>query len=403
MEKKINFSYEELRDKHPSLSKVSKREYVNNKQLQDELEGVRIDGSTWMDDYDFDEELTTNHLSLDSNWKPQDFSIGSDESGSDDLAEGGNSNNDSEGFDEFEGGGTHEQNSLGGIPLGLGSNGKRNKVEAGETRYNFKEGGYIFSNRINTNGLFKDAEEARNEFALGGDPIKRTNPKEFTNEYINSPNYKKKLQKSGYDNVDETIKERSKSVSKSKLVEQNGSPNFMSEILNKITSTPYSKDGSAYIKGSNSIVIDQATDKLNKINLSKNSVTAHEFGHAELAGSGLNDKDNAELLSRQKAYNTKGDKTSALDLDKIKKRGYDKISHDLRPDENKADLNAFRFNLNEEGIYDARKEEFSKEHLKKAKGTFIKNRLLKNYSEKDLIWLMNNVASTKNETNNITA
>ena len=44
----------------------------------------------------------------------------------------------------FEAGGTHEQNPIGGIPQGIGSNGKPNLVEEGETKWN----DYIFSNRI---------------------------------------------------------------------------------------------------------------------------------------------------------------------------------------------------------------------------------------------------------------
>lgn len=52
------------------------------------------------------------------------------------------------GFTEFKGGGTHEQNPLGGIPIGMGTNGKMNTVEENETKYKFKDGDYVFSNRI---------------------------------------------------------------------------------------------------------------------------------------------------------------------------------------------------------------------------------------------------------------
>lgn len=48
---------------------------------------------------------------------------------------------------QFNTGGMHHQNPLGGIPQGLGSNGKINSVEEGETKYKFKDGEYIFSNR----------------------------------------------------------------------------------------------------------------------------------------------------------------------------------------------------------------------------------------------------------------
>ena len=44
----------------------------------------------------------------------------------------------------FNNGGTHEQNPLTGIPMGIGANGKPNMVEEGETRFN----NAVFSNRI---------------------------------------------------------------------------------------------------------------------------------------------------------------------------------------------------------------------------------------------------------------
>ena len=45
---------------------------------------------------------------------------------------------------EFNNGGTHEMNPLGGIPMGMGANGQPNLVEQGETR----EGDYVFSDRL---------------------------------------------------------------------------------------------------------------------------------------------------------------------------------------------------------------------------------------------------------------
>lgn len=44
---------------------------------------------------------------------------------------------------EYKGGGTHEQNGLGGIPIG-----QKARVEDGEVRVDFDEGSYIFSNRF---------------------------------------------------------------------------------------------------------------------------------------------------------------------------------------------------------------------------------------------------------------
>jgi len=51
-------------------------------------------------------------------------------------------------FNSFNVGGSHESNPNGGIPLGIGNNGKPNTVEQGEASYNFKDGKFIFSNRI---------------------------------------------------------------------------------------------------------------------------------------------------------------------------------------------------------------------------------------------------------------
>lgn len=51
-------------------------------------------------------------------------------------------------YNEFNNGGTHEENPNGGIPQGMGSNGKLNTVEEGETSFDFEDGKYIFSNRL---------------------------------------------------------------------------------------------------------------------------------------------------------------------------------------------------------------------------------------------------------------
>lgn len=64
----------------------------------------------------------------------------------------------------FENGGTHEQNPLGGIPQGIGANGKPNLVEEGETKWD----DYIFSNAINLDGVFLEEDGKENTFNTGG-------------------------------------------------------------------------------------------------------------------------------------------------------------------------------------------------------------------------------------------
>jgi len=76
----------------------------------------------------------------------------------------------------FEGGGSHEDNPLGGIPQGVGANGKTNLVEEGETKWN----DYIFSNSFDMGGNFTGEDGKKsNVFAEGGslnsliDPVKK--------------------------------------------------------------------------------------------------------------------------------------------------------------------------------------------------------------------------------------
>ena len=69
----------------------------------------------------------------------------------------------------FENGGTHEQNSLGGIPQGMGANGKPNLVEEGETKFE----DYIFSNNINIDGTYSDKEDTKDSQYRKGGMLKR--------------------------------------------------------------------------------------------------------------------------------------------------------------------------------------------------------------------------------------
>tara|TARA_R110000850_G_scaffold84920_2_gene182270 strand:- start:22612 stop:24294 length:1683 start_codon:yes stop_codon:yes gene_type:complete len=71
-------------------------------------------------------------------------------------------------LNEFKGGGTHEQNPMGGIPQGMGANGKPNTVEHDETSYDFPEGKFIFSNRITTDGKGSFSNTTFNQMADGG-------------------------------------------------------------------------------------------------------------------------------------------------------------------------------------------------------------------------------------------
>jgi hypothetical protein len=59
-----------------------------------------------------------------------------------------NSGGQQSGLNSFDTGGSHEASPHGGIPMGIGSNGKMNTVEQGETSHKFNGMKYIFSRRL---------------------------------------------------------------------------------------------------------------------------------------------------------------------------------------------------------------------------------------------------------------
>jgi len=77
----------------------------------------------------------------------------------------------------------------------------------------------------------------------------------------------------------------------------------------------------------------------------------------------------------------------------------DKETHNLHPNEVRSDIYQLRQDLYRAGIFDARSQDFNKEHLEQARKVYgkkaILNRLFKAYSDEDLIDLMNSVVENK--------
>jgi len=71
-------------------------------------------------------------------------------------------------LNEFGTGGTHGENKLGGIPQGMGANGKLNTVEEEETSFNIRGNKFIFSNRVTVDAKKPLPKASDNQFALGG-------------------------------------------------------------------------------------------------------------------------------------------------------------------------------------------------------------------------------------------
>tara|TARA_R100000541_G_scaffold50758_1_gene58070 strand:+ start:17002 stop:18129 length:1128 start_codon:yes stop_codon:yes gene_type:complete len=91
----------------------------------------------------------------------------------------------------FEGGGSHEENPLGGIPLGIGANGKPNLVEEGETKWN----NYIFSNVFDMDGNFTEEDgKKHNVFKDDADSLKT----DKTSKSLNTISYQEKSNNNEY-------------------------------------------------------------------------------------------------------------------------------------------------------------------------------------------------------------
>jgi len=219
---------------------------------------------------------------------------------------------------------------------------------------------------------------------------KKESPQKFIQNYINSPKYRERLESSDYYNVDEEIKIRSKNLKDT-----------------KVNYSPLNSD--KYDPVNNTIYVGDINDT--KYNLPTGYTEAHEFTHAELDNVNLPDD-----ITPYDEYKSSGFKNTRLnDYDNTNLRfrlkdvdNPEKVSsHTWSSGENKADLNALRYSLYKQGIYDTGKESFTEEHLKKLKDSNKSNpyeksgeRLMKNYTDKDLIWLMNNIAQNSNNNNN---
>lgn len=160
------------------------------------------------------------------------------------------------------------------------------------------------------------------------------------------------------------------------------------------------------------------------VGMNWNTIMAHELGHAldkaikvsnksigprlhEDAGEhGFTYSNLHPILRKSKPYqyirNTM-DRRDAKEYDRYPNTyvgGFNmgEISHDARPEENYADLFAVRKLLYDQGIFDSTKsgQVFTKKHLDAFKKN-NKSRLLDNFSDDDVIWMINNVASTNNK------
>lgn len=197
--------------------------------------------------------------------------------------------------------------------------------------------------------------------------------KDFFNDYLKSEVYISRLKTQGH-SYPEII--RNTRLDKLKDMES-----YVGDYPREI--------GSQYINHNNSIMVN--TNEVKEYKDDVNTVIAHETSH------GLGAK---QYDGEGHAFRLNKNETSEIN-DRNKETS---IEHDGRAHEVKADLDALRYKLFNDKIYDTKIQKFDQNYLNKAKkkyknNTFIK-RLFDRLDDENLIYLMNNIASNKNNTKN---
>lgn len=213
-------------------------------------------------------------------------------------------------------------------------------------------------------------------------PAHEKSVKGFFNHYMTSPLYTQRLISQGYDKPSDAISLR----------------------LANIGVTTAKKDWreeTMYSVPRQGIYINPMSFGENP-DLNLRSTVAHEYSHAGgalLPGRhpkvpsimAMNSKEADGIYSRNK-YS----KLSKDDLQKLSPEKLNDLSHDLRPSETKADLDAIRYMLYTDGIYDTGTQKFNKDVLKKARAKYSNDKMMKrlsdSFSDDDIIWMMNNIA-----------
>lgn len=194
----------------------------------------------------------------------------------------------------------------------------------------------------------------------------QSNPKEFTDKYINSKMYKDRLMRSGYGNIDDEIKQRSNNVSRSNTIYQHNPRGSHSDTDGIVT-------------------VDRIQAK--SLNTNIGLIEAHEYAHKEIA-----DKRGLEE-TRLNEY----DYSNLLDRQKQSKKLIDE--YDQNPIENKADMNMLRYRMYLKGI-DVMNKDVEDKDINSIINEVPFQRLNSNYKKEDIKWLLNNIAQNKNVSNN---
>ena len=235
------------------------------------------------------------------------------------------------------------------------------------------------------------------QFGNGGNVVipKNDIAKQWQQSYINSPKYKERLIGQGYENPDEVVSQRSDIVSK--LVPQYWNTPYSEAPTKKEEITGITTSSSNGRTPNRPIVNYEQADRLG---ISPSAIMTHEMSHYPQDTMSPNDL--RELETRNKyAKEIMGNQPWSPEFSNKNLLN----SHKAGGYEIKADMDAVRFMMGKDKLYDAGTQDFTNEHLQQAKekykNDFIFKRLSDGYSDEDLIHIMNKVAANKSSSSGL--
>ena len=248
---------------------------------------------------------------------------------------------------------------------------------------------YIINNQ--NNDIIPIAQDGKN-INYSELPYDEKDIKSFYNKMITSPWYKDRLIKNGYDKqysigVDKVIENRLKRVNDAKLDNIQKDDGVLNQMYRFITSGELIETNSGSYYNPNTGNITMVESQMNKHKAHPRTILAHEYGHPEVVG-GIS-RIEEEMLTQ----------FNPAPIEKL-------TDHDKKPSENKSDINSLRYNLYKAKIFDpstgnykTKSKKFEKSLFEKIKDDAAVKRLRNNYGDKQLINLINTVAT--NENNNM--
>ena len=272
-------------------------------------------------------------------------------------------------------------------------------METGEKKFMLPNKEYFFENTSNVYEIPTYQKGGKKEVDYIQLPYNVNDIKSFYNKMINSPWYKERLAKNGYNTgkgdfaiTPEAVAEkRAKSIRDASvmdyeqataLYDQEKQPNGKYDVITETMS----EFGSFYNPPDKTVYFENVAQP-NDLQAHPRTILTHELGHAELDGFPLSTKDRALLKGR--LINTEN-------------------AHEQDPSEKKADINTVRYNLYRKGLfnpetgeYKTKDGKFNKTLFEKIKDDFGAKRLRRNYGDDNAEFILNTIARNENYNDNL--